>query len=60
MLNMSGGGLTLCVQGVSENKTEEEIKEEFAKFGTVSPEVERLMLEAELNKTSYWEQTNTF
>jgi hypothetical protein len=28
--------LTLFVPGVSENKTEEEIKEEFAKFGTVT------------------------
>jgi RNA recognition motif-containing protein len=27
--------LTLFVPGVSENKTEEEIKEEFSKFGTV-------------------------
>ena len=28
--------LTLFVHGVSENKTKEEIKEEFAKFGTVT------------------------
>jgi RNA recognition motif-containing protein len=33
---MSAKGLTLCVQGVDENKTEEEIKKEFEKFGTVT------------------------
>ena len=36
IFTMCGKSLTLFVPGVSENITEEEIKEEFAKFGTVN------------------------
>ena len=36
IFTMCGKSLTLFVPGVSENKTEEEIKKEFAKFGTVT------------------------